>query len=280
MFQPVIPASGFLGLQVLRGTYDRQFEAFSNSAEIQRNVDYFRENAGSFLTAEDLVNDRRALEVTLGAFGLGSEIDKKALIQKLIEEGTSDPEALANRFADTRFREFVDGVGYLEGAGFNFVIEEKREEIIDRYTLLQFEEAVGAVDDDIRLALNFEREIQEIAGRDSSDETKWLLALGSGPIRSVLDTAFNLPSQFAQIDIDQQVEVYREKAQDLFGADTADIFQDPANVETVVRRFMALQAANAGPSALTPGAGAVTLLSGAGGLGAASQINLILSNAG
>ena len=42
-------------------------------------------------SAADLVADRRLLKVALGAFGLEGEIDKKAFIRKVLEEGTDRP---------------------------------------------------------------------------------------------------------------------------------------------------------------------------------------------
>jgi len=278
VFQPVIPSSGLLGLTVLDRTFDRQLKAFSDSAQIQRNIDYFRENAGKATTPEEFVADRRLMEVALGAFGLSSEIDKKALIRKMLEEGTSDRTALANRFADPRYRDFVAAVGFIEDAGSNLVIAERREDFISDYKLLAFEEAVGAVDGDIRLALNFRREIAKVAEGDASDDTKWLKALGQLPVRSVLDTAFGLPPQFVQIDIDRQVEVYKERARSILGTESPDVFRDPAKIEEVVRRFIALKEAQSGPSALTPGVGALSLLQSSA-LGASAQISLILSNA-
>ena len=276
VFQPVIPGSGLLGLSVLERTYDRQLQAFSDSAAIQRNIQYFEENAGSVLTPTDLLEDRRLLEVTLGAFGLGSEIDKKALLRKMLEEGVDDPQALANKFTDQRYREFVGAVGFIEGAGTALTSAETRAQIISDYKTLAFEEAVGAVDGNIRLALNFKREIAEIASSDSTTDTKWLQTLGKLPVRSVLDKAFGLPPQFAQIDIDDQVKTYKQRAQDVLGSDSPDVFTDPEKVDLIVRRFIALTEAESGPSALTPGAGALTLLSF--GLGSGAQSGLVLSN--
>ncbi|MEM6565334.1 MAG: flagellar protein, partial [Pseudomonadota bacterium] len=67
MFTPVIPSTGLVGWRFLQRTYDTQFEAFSQSSQLTRATDYFAQNINGVSTAEDLVSDRRLLEVALGA---------------------------------------------------------------------------------------------------------------------------------------------------------------------------------------------------------------------
>ena len=65
-FAPVIPFSGLQGWMYLEKTYDRQLEIYSQQAQLQRDVDYFKEKIGSISSAEELVSDRRLREVALG----------------------------------------------------------------------------------------------------------------------------------------------------------------------------------------------------------------------
>ena len=281
-FQPLIPISGVVGWKLLQNTFDRQFDTFSKSFEIQRNVDYFLENAAAVEDSSELVSDIRLLTVAAGAFSLSSEINKKALLRKIIDDGTESNEAIANKFNDDRFRQFSDAIGFGNVTGNRLLRSDVRQDIADRYQRLAFEEAVGGVDDNMRLALNFKRAIAEIANTGyEGDSTGWLKAMGQQPVRAVLDTAFGLPAEFVKADIDKQVETYQQKAQQVFGSKNVDVFQDPEVVDAAIRRFLALSEAKAGPTALTRGAGAVQLLAGSGGngLGASAQIGLILSNA-
>ena len=96
-FPPAIPLSGLAGFRFIERTYDRQFITFNKSPDFQREVEYFRENAGNITTVDQLMGDRRILAVVLGAFGLGDDIDKGAFIRKVIEEGTFEGDAFANR---------------------------------------------------------------------------------------------------------------------------------------------------------------------------------------
>ncbi len=76
-FQPVVPLGGYAGWAFLNRTQTAQQSAFDESATIVRQTSYFEENIGNITTAEDLVNDRRLLEVALGAFGLDEDINNK-----------------------------------------------------------------------------------------------------------------------------------------------------------------------------------------------------------
>jgi len=96
-FQPVVPLSGYAGFAFLERTLETQQQAFNSSASIQRDTEYFLENIEKVETAEALVNDRRLFTVALGAFGLSDDINNKFFLQKVLEDGTLDPDALSNK---------------------------------------------------------------------------------------------------------------------------------------------------------------------------------------
>ncbi|MEM9127018.1 MAG: flagellar protein, partial [Pseudomonadota bacterium] len=87
-FQPVIPSGGVVGWRFLQRTYEAQIDSFSQSGVNQRETQYFLENISNVLTAEDLVSDRRLLQVALGAFGLEEDLDNRFFIQKILQDGT------------------------------------------------------------------------------------------------------------------------------------------------------------------------------------------------
>ncbi|MEM9370573.1 MAG: flagellar protein, partial [Pseudomonadota bacterium] len=88
MFAPILPATGLVGFKLLEQTQTVQREIFDRQPEIARDTDYFRETIATVQSAGALVEDRRLLRVALGAFGLDEEIDKRAFIRKILEEGT------------------------------------------------------------------------------------------------------------------------------------------------------------------------------------------------
>ena len=275
-YTPIVPLEGLGGWRFLQRTLDSQRAAFDASARNAREIEYFRENIAGADTAEKLVADRTLLKVALGAYGLGSEIDKRALMRKVLEEGTTDREALALRFSDPKFRELSFAFGYGDERGAQVGREGFAEQVIGRYRIRAFEEAVGAVDDSMRLALNFDRVVQTRAPAALSDDGFWLGVLGDPPLRAVFEGAFGLPSQFAALDIDQQVATMAERSERLIGSrDIADLATPEAR-EKVIRRFLLRQQINSGPSASAAGMGALQLLQ-SGSAGPSAIQNLLVS---
>ncbi|ESW59285.1 MAG: hypothetical protein Q27BPR15_18375, partial [Rhodobacter sp. CACIA14H1] len=97
MFTPVLPAFGTQGWTFLKRTEAAQQATFARQPEIRRDEAYFRDRIGAVRTAEALVSDRRLLRITLEAFGLEQDVDARAFIRKVLEGGTKQADALANR---------------------------------------------------------------------------------------------------------------------------------------------------------------------------------------
>ncbi|MEQ6203026.1 DUF1217 domain-containing protein [Sulfitobacter sp. HNIBRBA2951] len=238
MFQPIIPISGLGGWRFLQDTYDSQFKAFTQSVQLNRDTEYFRENIGNVETAEELVSDRRLLSVTLGAFGLSDDINSKFFIQKMLQEGSVADDALANRFTDGRYKEMSQAFGFGPGEFLKVGQPDFVEAIITRYETLEFEVAAGEQNESMRFALYAEREMELLANEDISNDAKWFTLMGEPPLRELFETALNLPSAFGQIDIDQQLGVFKERARKEFGSDDLTIFSDPEVVQELVTKYI------------------------------------------
>lgn len=274
-FAPAIAAGGVLGLALLDRSYDRQFATFSESPVIERAIADFEERAAAVLTAEELVGDTRLLSVALGAFGLEDELPKRALIRRVLEEGTLDPDSLANRLVDPAWRQLSETLGFDTGG--RLALPSVRADITEAYRVRQFERAVGDQDVDLRLALNFRREIVSVAAIEDSD-TAWLRIIGSTPLRTVVFGALGLPDSLATIGLDDQVDRLSARAEQTLGSASPAVFADPEIVEDTVRRFLARSELSAGPGPGVQGAAAVSLLQG--GLGPAALTGLIASRLG
>ncbi len=279
-FQPVVPLSGIAGWRFLERTGDRQQAAFEKGPQLTREIDNFRTKIADIRSAEDLVADREVLKVALGAFGLDEDINKFAFIRKILEEGTETPGALANRFSDPHYREFSAAFGFGDLGGPWTGISGFADKIVEAYKTRQFEIAVGESDNDMRLAMTFRREIAALAESSDPDGAAWFSIMGSTPLRTVVEKAFGLPTQFATLDIDRQRDDLKDRASSMFGDSSVAVFKDPENVERVITRFLARAQAEKGPTGDTPGMAALTLLQGASssGFGVSARIGLILSN--
>ncbi|MEM8791511.1 MAG: DUF1217 domain-containing protein [Pseudomonadota bacterium] len=278
-FQPVLPADGVLGFRLLERTEATQRSIFDRQPEITRDTTYFRENIAGVTTAAELVADRRLLKVALGAFGLDAEINKGAFIRKILEEGTDDPQSFANRLVDPRYSRFAEQFAFGNVTGpLNSTIGFA-DAITAAYTERQFEIAVGAQDETLRIALNFRREIQRYATAGDPDGTAWFSVMGDPPVRRVFERAFGLPEAFGQLNIDRQQQELRERNRVNFGDTSLAIFTDPKRVNQIIERYLLREAINSGPGPGTPGFTALTLLGGgSGGLGPAGVQNIVLSD--
>lgn len=262
MFQPVLVSSGLSGWQFLQRTYDRQFETFTKSAELQRDTDYFAENIGNVTTAEELVSDRRLLSVALGAFGLQDDINNTFFIQKMLSDGTTADDALANRFTDSRYSDlsgaFGLGPGELRGA----LSPDFAQDIIAKFHANSFEIATGAQDDTMRIALYAERTLPDAMSTDSSQAAKWFTIMGQPPLRSMFETALGLPEAFGQVDIDQQLSVFQERSESVFGVSDPSEFADPEVLDKVITSYLARSQLGSIGAATTGASIALTLLGG------------------
>lgn len=261
-FQPVVPLTGYVGWRFLERTLEAQQTAFSESQPIERATTYFSENIGNVTTADDLVNDRQLLSVALGAYGLDEDIDNKFFIKQILEDGTIDDDALANRLADNRYADFSRAFGFGDLSVPNTVISTFAADINERYEVKQFEQAVGDQDNDLRLAMNLSSGLSDVLEATSTTEGQWFSVMGNEPLRSVFQTALGLPDEIASIDIDQQREIFQERANAVLGTDDLSEIADPDQQEKLIRLFLVRSEA-ASINIATGASAALTLLQSA-----------------
>lgn len=237
-FTPVLPSTGYTGWAFLQRTLATQQASFDKSPEIKRDIDYFNAKIGNVKTADQLVGDRRLLKIALGAFGLDNDLDSKAFIKKILSDGTVKTDALANKLADKAYQRFSAAFGFGDLAVPRTQNSTFAAEITSAYEQRQFESAVGEQDNSLRLALNAQREIPGLAAKKSSEDTKWYTILGNTPMRTVVQAALGLPDSTASLDVDQQLVMFKDRANKIFGADSVKQFTDPNQMEKLVRRYL------------------------------------------
>lgn len=261
-FQPVIPSNGLVGWRFLEQTRPAQEAAFRASPAIQRDTEYFKERIGRVDTAAELVSDRRLLTVALGAFGLQDDMNNRYFVQRMLEDGTIKPDALANRMADDRYKSFSRAFGFGDFAVPRNKLSDFADEIVNRYLSKSFQVAVGDQQEDMRLALNAQSELPRIAGESGTNDTKWFRVMGNAPLRKVFEVALGLPGSFGQIDLDKQLEILRDKSERQFGTGEIDEIANPKLLDRVIQRFLVRSQLDTGPTTIA-GSVALTLLQSA-----------------
>ena len=240
-FVPVIPFQGQAGWAFLQRTRDAQQTAFEAQPRIRRNIAEFEQKIASVKSAQDLVSDRNLLEVALGAFGLDGDINNRFLIEKVLSADTGDQTSLVNRFADKRYLALSRAFGFGEPGAIRTGDAGFADRIVEAYRTRQFEIAAGEVDPDMRLALGFNRDLSEIAARQTlSNDSKWFTVMASPPLRSVLESALGLPSSFGALDLDQQLGEFKSRSRQRFGTDDIAALSAPDTAAAIVDRFLLL----------------------------------------
>jgi len=79
----------------------------------------------------------------------------------------------------------------------------------------------------------------------------------------VFEGALGLPQETGAIDIDRQLEIFRQRSEAVFGVSNPADFTDPSRLDDLRTRFL-VSAPDTGPSTTSP---ALTLLSGNGSTG-------------
>lgn len=237
-FPVALVGTGYAGWMALKRSQPQQAAAHAAQGAIRRDEDYFRARIGSIKTADDLVSDRRLLKVALTAFGLEGDIDSKAFIRKVLAEGTLKPEAFANKLSDKRYHKLSAAFGLGDFTTPRTQISDFADKILKQYRARSFEAAVGEGNGDYRLAMNAERELAEIAAKGGSEDAKWFTILGNAPLRQVVQTALGLPDGTGTLDLDRQLQLYKERAAAAFGDPGVAQFAEPAKMEKLVRTYL------------------------------------------
>jgi len=260
-FTPVVPFGSYNGWLFLQRTEGAQKAALENSSTAQREANYFRENIANVETAADLMADRRLLTTALNAFGLGEDINNKFFIEKVLTDGTIETDALANRLSDKRYFEFSKAFGFGDFDTPNTALSDFASDILERNINERFETLVGEQDEDLRLALNFDKAIQDVAAKDTTTDGLWYSVMGDIPLRRVLEVSLGLPSSFGSLDIDQQLSRFKQKAQDVFGTDDVRQFASAEKRDDAVRLFLLRQQAASFSPQISGAQNALALLS-------------------
>lgn len=228
---------GYLGWKILQRTQENQRTALENSAEIRRSRDYFVENAMTAEGAEDFVSDYRLLNVALKAFGLEADVNNRIFIRKVIEADAEDKSSLVNRLSDKRYFAFNQAISQLNSGD---AAKEKSglQEIVDLYHARSFERNLGQRYPELEIALNAQRELAQVAGKPSTDNTKWYGIISSKPLRKLFEGAFGFGNTLASLPVERQVQESQKRLRRLTGRSDVAQFSDKSHVDAVIRQYL------------------------------------------
>ena len=270
MFQPVIPAGGLQGWTFLQSTYDRQLESFSSSVQIQNDVNYLIEKLSTPMDVDAFLDDTRLLRISLTAFDLAGEEWKRGYIETVLNEVNDPDSTFLDRLNNPKYTAFAEV--FAPASGKVVVLDGTLADMVTQFQKNSFEEAVGNIDNTMRLALNYQSEIGDLIKPDSSEQAILYKLLGDEAVREVMERALNLPSEMVNLDIDQQAVILKEKLSTNLGFTDLQELNTEAGITKVVNRYQAMEQIAAVQQNTSSASVALTLLTS--GLGSNASANL------
>lgn len=200
----------------------------ADMAYLRKNFDLVDENI-------NLTIDPRLQDIVLSAFDLPKNTYTGDFVLSVMISDPNSDTSFVNVINDDRWFDFNTVFGSFTKS--NAGVERFQDEVVDLFVDRTYQIGVGEVDENIRLALNFEASIDTIANSSSVATAGWYTLLGDSALREVVDTTFGLPDEFAQIDIESQDAILRERSLSLFGGTDPSVFQSQENIDTLIQRF-------------------------------------------
>ncbi len=180
------------------------------------------------------------MSYALDAYGLGDQINAKALITQVLEGGVSNPKSLANTLSDSRWKAFAAAFDFV-GKGVSSVSSTSAVKTTTAdYVEQQLESDQGAQDVGVQLALYFQR----VAPTVSSEYG----ILADPNLLEVAQTIFGLSPATSATNVDAQAKALSHLMP------ISDL-QDPKKLQQLTERFTAMYDLSYGP-----GSGATTSL--------------------
>ena len=90
----------------------------------------------------------------------------------------------------------------------------------------------------MRVALGFERALDEVVRNGATENSRWYAVMASGPLRQVFETVFGLPDGFGTLDVDQQLSVFKDRAEARFGATDPAALNSPDLREQIRKAYL------------------------------------------
>lgn len=178
----------------------------SEEPVIARETEYYLENISKVKSIEDFLADDRLFSYAMKAHGLEEMDYAKGLIRKVLEGGTEDDDALANKFTDSRYKAFAEAFDFKTHEGNATIFTAAQQGTVDKYLQQSLEENAGNDNQGVRLALYFERKMPELFEDDASDRSIAFSILGDNALGDVVRTTLSIPSETAAMNIDRQAD--------------------------------------------------------------------------
>ena len=225
--------------------------------EVALATKYFREKIATTRSVEALLKDRRLFTYAMKAFGLGDRTFAVGLMRRALEQGASEPKALARTMNDQNILSFVRSFEALRNNG--PLSENMIDDIAGRYIDQAMRTAQGKSNPGVELALYFREKAPKLSSVYG--------VLADRKLLEVVQTALGLSEKMSAQQIDTQARLLSARL-------NIEDFRDVRKLEGFVARFAAnYDRLNRDPGAVSP----VLALFGGGALRKQAEISASIS---
>src|SRR5271165_145527 len=186
---------------------------------------YYQANIGKVTSIQDFVGNYRLLSYALDAYGLGDQINAKALITKVLEGGVTNPKSLANTLSDSRWKAFATAFNFTGQGASSVSSSSAVKTTTGDYVEQQLESDQGAQDVGVQLALYFRRVAPTVSNEYG--------VLADPNLLEVAQTIFGLSPTASATDVDAQAKALSKLMP------ISDL-QDPKTRQKLTERFTAM----------------------------------------
>lgn len=129
----------------------------SSEPAVKTATAYYAANIGSVTSISDLVNNYRLLSYALTSYGLGDQVNNKALVTKVLEGGVTSPHALANTLSNANWAKFAAAFNFVGSGASSISTPTAVSTTESDYVEQKLESDEGQQDPGVQLALYFQR---------------------------------------------------------------------------------------------------------------------------
>jgi hypothetical protein len=231
----------------------------ANEPAVKTASAYYAANIGKVTSISQFVNNYRLLSYALNAYGLGDQINSKALITQVLQGGVTNPKALANTLNNSQWKAFAEAFNFVGKGAASISTSSAIQTTESNYVEQQLESDQGEQDPGVQLALYFQRVAPTVTNAYGILADKNLL--------EVVQTIFGLSPNANAADIDTE-------ANEISKILPISELQNPATVKQLTERFTAMYDLEYGP---TSGATSTLTVDGGNSSTTASAASTILS---
>lgn len=141
----------------IENNLSRYQQMIANEPATKTATEYYAANIGKVTSISDLVNNYRLLSYALTAYGLGDQVNNKALVTQVLEGGYTSSKALANTLSNPNWKKFAEAFDFVGSGASSISTDSAISTTESAYNETELETQQGQQDVGVQLALYFQR---------------------------------------------------------------------------------------------------------------------------